>query len=284
MRTSTAFSAALCSLLIGGCAPPPGSPAYPQPSLVSVGLRGAQVCGPFTTAVDGVFAFTCPGLPTVVPTGWELQPDWYVDPQNKQRPNQVALIRLTTSSLANIAVTYTPPGANPFVLQQLAPGQAAVLPTISQRKIEVAAVDDGTTKTWSVRVRTELCRDVTPLSFTATGPNRPASAPLAVTLLRAPSQDRCSSVGGGGIYLGKPGSSSGGGSSSTTTASCPGGGQRQTVFLCLECPRNQPTPKLYDVEADEVCSAAAYLAQRRAERPNCDIFQVSTVEACVTPP
>src|SRR5262245_43160509 len=99
MRTHGAFCAVLAAALAAGCTPPSGSPAYPQPSLASVGLRGAQVCGPFTTEVDGVFAFTCPGLPTGVPTGWELQPDWYVDPQNKQRPNQVALIRLTTPSL-----------------------------------------------------------------------------------------------------------------------------------------------------------------------------------------
>jgi hypothetical protein len=82
------------------CASPPaGSPALPQPSLVSVALRGSQICGPFNTQVDGTFAFVCMPLPTTIASGWELNPDWTTNAQDKLRANQTAIVTLTTTAL-----------------------------------------------------------------------------------------------------------------------------------------------------------------------------------------
>jgi hypothetical protein len=267
--------------LLAACASPPaGSPALPQPSLVSVALRGSQICGPFNTQVDGTFAFVCMPLPTTIASGWELNPDWTTNAQDKLRANQTAIVTLTTTSLAEIDVTYRPSPTAAWVMRQVPPGQYAVPPTISNRAVEASAVDDGTTKTWTIRVRTELCRDVTPLEFRALGTGRPPSTPLLVTLLRAPSPDRCA-FSGGGPFLG---SSTSGSSppSSSTPAACPGGAAKQQVILCLQCPKDAPKG-LWEPESDEVCSAAGYLARRKNEKPTCDVWQVPTVEACVFP-
>lgn len=272
------------AVLLAGCpsTPPQPGPALAQPSLVSVALRGPQICGPFNTAVDGTFAFVCPPLPTTIATGWELYPDWTIDGQGKQRANMTALITVTTESLAALDVQYRPAGAaHSFVMRQAPPGQSPVPPTISNRAVEVSAVDDGTTRRWTIRARNDLCRDVAPLEFRALGAGRPASAPLQVTLLRRPEPDRCVS-GGGGPWLGMAGTSASGGGSSSSPTTCPGGAAKQTVILCLQCPKNAPKG-LWEPESDEVCSAASYLAQRRSEKPTCDVWQVSTVEACVFP-
>ena len=266
---------------LAACAPPPppGAPALAQPSLVSVGLRGSQICGPFTTQVDGTFAFVCVPFPTTIASGWELNPDWTTDAQGKLRANKAAIVTLTTTSLAAIEVTYRASPTAAWVMRQVSTGQYAVPPTISQRAVEVSAVDDGTTKTWSIRIRTELCRDVTPLEFRALGTGRPPSTPLLVTLLRAPSTDRCADSGDGPILGSTTGVAS---PPPTSPQSCPGGAPKQQVILCLQCPKNAPQG-LWDAESDEVCSAAAYLAQRRNEKPTCDVWQVATVEACIFP-
>jgi len=73
--------------------------------LVSVGLQGSQICGPFNTQVDGTFTFVCVPPPTTTASGWELNPDWTTDPQGKLRPNKAAIVTLTTASLAAIDVT-----------------------------------------------------------------------------------------------------------------------------------------------------------------------------------
>ena len=266
---------------LAACAPlPPGAPALSQPSLVSVGLRGSQICGPFNTQVDGTFAFVCVPLPTTTASGWELNPDWTTDAQGKLRANKTAIVTLTTTSLAEIEVTYRASSTAAWVMRQVSTGQYAVPPTISQRAVEVSAVDDGTTKTWTIRIRTELCRDVTPLEFRALGSGRPPSTPLLVTLLRGPSPDRCAYSGDGPIL----GSSTGGASPPPTSpqSTCPGGAPKQQVILCLQCPKNAPQG-LWDAESDEVCSAAAYLARRINEKPACDVWQVPTVEACIFP-
>ena len=268
------------AVFLAACTPPPpGATALAQPSLVSVGLRGSRICGPFTTSSDGTFAFGCETLPTTIATGWELNPDFTTTSQGKLHANTTAIVTVTTASLAEIDVTYRTPSGAAWVMQQVPPAQHPVPPTISQRKVEVSAVDDGTTKTWSIRVRTELCRDVTPVEFRAMATGRPPSTPLLVTLLRAPSPDRCTGGGGGGPWLGKPGSSS---SPTSTPSTCPGGAPKQHVILCLQCPKNAPKG-LWDAESDEVCSPAAYLAERKSEKPTCDVWQVPTVEDCILP-
>jgi hypothetical protein len=262
--------------LLNGCTPQPPAPLAP-PSLVSVGLRGAQVCGPFTTAVDGTLAFVCLPFPTATATGWELNPDWYTDAQNKLRPNKTAIMTVTTASGTGLEVSFKP-AATSFILRNVPPGRYAVPPVIHRQGIvEVSAVDSGTVKTWTVRGRTDLCRDVTPLEFRTVSAGSPTSAPLLVTLIRAPSADRCLSSGGPGftaISGGPPPPPTG------TPPACPGGASRQHVILCLHCPKDAPKG-LWDAESDEVCSPATYLAQRRAAKPTCDVWQVPTIEACV---
>jgi hypothetical protein len=280
MKTRTVCVLVLFGL-INGCTPIPSKTPLGQPSLVSVDLRGSRICGPFQTALDGSLAFTCEPLPTLTATGWELKPDSYTNAEGKVLANKTAIIKMTTASLSDLTATFNPSATSSLPLRKVPPRQYKVPPTIdSNRAIEVEATDDGTIKTWTVRARANQCQEVVPLAFTATAPGQVPSAPLFVTLARAPSADRCSiSSGGGGFGTSGTSSPPSGGAPSS---SCPGGAQKTQVILCLQCPKNAPQG-LWDAESDEVCSAAAYLAQRKAEKPACDVWEVPTVEACYFP-
>jgi hypothetical protein len=281
MRGVGVCNALAVAAVLGGCAHTAPSVPLAQPSLVSVELRGAQVCGDFATAADGTLSFACTPLPTQRATGWQLTPDTYADLKEKRRPNQTALIRVTTAKSATLDVVYKPPKGPSWPLRAVPAGRYALPPTVSQQAIEVASADDVLVRTWTVRVRTESCRDVTPLEFRAIGPERQTSDPLVVTLVRAPSSERCAASGGtGGVLMGS--TTPAPAPPTPTTAACASGSARELVMLCLQCPAKSPSG-LWDAEIDEVCSPSNHLAQRRLDKPDCYVFPVGTLEACFTP-
>src|SRR5262249_57122854 len=61
-------------LSTAGCPPTPGSGPTPQmPALVSMKVVGQQICGQFTSQALP-YAFICNGLPSTIPSGWQLTP------------------------------------------------------------------------------------------------------------------------------------------------------------------------------------------------------------------
>ena len=57
----------------------------------------------------------------------------------------------------------------------------------------------------------------------------------------------------------------------------------QTTGHFVPAVSQRRTQGLWEPESDEVCSAAAYLARRKNEKPTCDVWSVPTLEACVFP-
>jgi len=157
MRDARSVAVFLC-LGLGGAACQPGAvhvPAPQQPQLMAVRLTGSRVCGNITSSNGTQLSFTCPSLPTVESSGWELTPIWApsLSAPGKQHPNRNAVITVSAPTLTDIDVELARTGSAPNILMtqydSSVPGNPGLPEEIAQsHKVGVSASDNGTTKTW----------------------------------------------------------------------------------------------------------------------------------------
>src|SRR5512136_1088850 len=120
MRDARSVAVLFC-LGLGSAACPPGAvhvPAPQQPQLVAVRLVGNRVCGNITSSNGTQLSFTCPSLPTVAVSGWELTPVWApsLSAPGKQHLNRAAVITVSAPTLTDIDVELARTGNAPNIL------------------------------------------------------------------------------------------------------------------------------------------------------------------------
>lgn len=226
----------------------PRIPKAEQPKLESVQLRGQRVCAPFSTT-RYTWDFTCEPLPTSVATGWQLVPGFYPHPSipNRLNRNRAANITVTTPSFTSIEISLVLSNRSSSVQKQIDPryGRAGLIGPVGG-EVQVSAEDDGTRKTWHIRVVDNACNDQLPLNIVNISSNGPTrSNPLSVVLLRDPNDAACIDtinhrVGPmtgiweeGDVMAPNP-------NVAAVSGPCPDGSQPTLYRTCLLCPKNAP--------------------------------------------
>jgi hypothetical protein len=266
MANASRAGVVLLSMCAAGCPGGSGSPgikipAPTQPKLETVRLVGNRVCAPFTTG-ERTFDFTCPALPTINASGWQLTPERVPPTANPQRlhSNRVVVLTVSGPSLTEIDVELVRPGTGAnFPLTPVdsnrpgLPGEVA-----TAREVGVRASDDGTKKTWQIDVNVSMCafhRTLQVFNHSSASPSR--SNPLEVTLLRASDERMCAETPGtgpgGGPFWQHEGAAPGHPTNPQPTGPCAGGAARQLFHVCENCASFHPA-ELNDWSAGEYCS------------------------------
>jgi hypothetical protein len=249
-----------------GCQPGAVKVPYPsQPTLKAVRLVGNRVCGSFKTADGTQFSFTCPALPTISQSGWELTPILAPSTSNPSHThlNRTAVLTVTAPTLTDIDVELERSGgaANVRLTQfdTSVPGNPGSPEEVAlARQVGVSSSDDGTTKTWQITVTVSTCADFRTLDVfdrSSSSPGR--SSPLVVTLIRDPdpSQQACVSNGGPALVKSGPGDPT----SAPPTGACPGGAGRTVFKFCENCAASHPQQQNVYLEG-QYCSWQELLA------------------------
>ncbi len=292
---------ALGAALLAGCQGlQVNAPAPTQPQLVAVDFSGARVCGaPFTNGY-GTFTLACDPLPTISATAWRLTPQYLPGPQSPEPYvlNRTVNVTLSTPSLTNLEIAFIPNPRERRIVQQVGNDvrdtQLGNANSLGGRASVVVLSDDGTTKTWRIRMRINPCASKAEFEFVnLSGDGSSRSGPIQFTVLRAEEDTICGGTygpGGGGTF----GTSTSGGGSGTPTApvpmgACPGGGQPTTFRLC-ESVVGQPQSIASYTEAsacsfDEVKAAYGYLRDSSGQLTTKELAgwrlnQVSGPQAC----
>jgi hypothetical protein len=286
LRLVCIASSSVLTLTSCGTTPPRAT----APRLAEVKITGQRVC-PSITAAGTEFTFTCNQLPTIVPSGWLLTPDTRILPNRPgvTRPNDAAVVVVTTPSRTTIEVNYVPSHRASWPQRQVTPGVGTPYHRVGRDgAVEVSSSDDGTTKTWYIAVQMWSCLEKLPLEIVNTSANGPSrSNPLSVTLFR-PSADVYCPPGNQGpmadyVWIQRPGASRS--QTSTPPATCPGGSSPTLFETCLVCPRSSGQ-SLADYVVFDGCSFAD--VKSRALTPEtaalCSFTQVANREQCEGPP
>jgi len=236
MRHSIYGAATVALALLPACNNPVTVVAM-QPKLANAGLHGGRICGNFSTTFQQ-FSFTCPALPTVEASGWQLTPEEMQTP--KPHPNNGLDLTITGPSLSSLDVefAYTTQRPNSPVTQidpqQRPPGEVALA-----KEVGVTMTDDGTTRTWIVQVTVSTCAEFRQLQFFNRGTSGPRSNPLVVFLIRSPQELYCASNQAplpdlaGGPGPGDP-------VNAHPAGTCAGGAVAQTFNVCENCAVTHP--------------------------------------------
>jgi hypothetical protein len=297
MRSVGRVGLAVLSACAAGC---PGggvqTPAPVQPKLEGVRLVGGQVCAPFTTG-GSTFTFTCPGLPTIESTGWQLTPLWVPSTSNpqRQRVNRTVVLTVSGPSLTEVDVELQRAGGGAnFPLTAVdanLPGRPREVG--ATKEVGVRATDDGTRKTWQIDVNVSTCAEFRTLSIlnrSSASPSR--SNPLTVTLLRSSDETSCALPGGGPFLAYSTAGSKGAGPGDPVNAPpgpCAGGASERLFHVCENCANLHP-PELNVYSAGDYCSWQDVLAVYGYSGPAttkpqlCTIRQVQRREECEGPP
>jgi hypothetical protein len=213
-----------------------------QPKLVKVAFAGQRVCGNFQTSFQQ-FSFTCPALPTLDSSGWQITP--LVTPSISHPPfehinNQVNLtITGPSFSSLDIEIAYITSKPNDSLTQvdSTVPNKPGEV--FYTREVGVSQTDDGTTRTWTVEVNVSTCSEIREVQFFDRGTSGPRSNPLSVYLLRSPQETYCDPGAQAGPALG---GGPGPGDPMNTPASggCQNGAAQQTFNVCENCAVGHP--------------------------------------------
>jgi hypothetical protein len=261
---------------------------------VAVRLVGNRVCGNITSSNGTPLSFTCPSLPTVDNSGWELTPVWApsLSAPGKQHLNRNAVITVSAPTLTDIDVELARTGTAPNILMTQYdtsnpsfPGQPEEI--AQSHKVGVSASDNGTTRTWQVTVTISACADYRNIQiFGKSGAGSGRSTPLSVFLIRDPdpAQEACGSWAGAGATLSGPGDPT----HPVPTGTCPGGGSRTVFRMCENCAATHPAAQnIYNEGL--YCSWQEVLATYGYNDSNgksqvCTLKQVASRDDCEGPP
>jgi hypothetical protein len=261
--------------------------------LEGVRLVGNRVCGNITSWNGTQLSFTCPPLPTVENSGWELTPLMGPPRTPGGQPiwNRTAVITVSAPTLTDIDVELARTGNAPNILMTQYDTTNPSWPGLPEEiaashEVGVGASDNGTKKTWQVTVTISTCADYRNIQIfdkSSASPGR--SNPLSVFLIRDPdpAQEACGSWAGGGSTKGGPGDPT----SPIPTGACPGGGSRTVFRMCENCAVNHPAAQnIYNEGL--YCSWQEVLATYGYNDPTgkpqvCTLTQVPNREACEGP-
>ena len=283
------------ALAAAGCPKNTGTGPTPQsPKLVTMKVVGQQICGQYTSQALP-YAFTCNGLPSTVPSGWQYTPVWVpsaADPTRKHL-NRMAILTVSGGSGTELDVEYVVNAGNPNtnrLLTQLSPptepGEVAI-----NKQVGVSASDDGTTKTWTVQVNVSPCAEMRHIQlFDRAGSPPVRKGPLDVYFFRDPADEDCS--GGGsytwpGIYTLRTGP--GDQTKDSPTGPCPNNSQRTVFNVCENCafghPRDANSWVGYEgCSWQEVLDVFGYSQPGSTKAQICTIRQSASREDCLGPP
>jgi hypothetical protein len=283
------------ALAAGGCPKNTGTGPTPQsPKLVAMKVVGQQICGQYTSQALP-YAFTCNGLPSTVPSGWQFTPVWVpsaADPTRKHL-NRMAILTVSGGSGTELDVEYVVNAGNPNtnrLLTQLAPptepGEVAI-----NKQVGVSASDDGTTKTWTVQVNVSPCAEMRHIQlFDRAGSPPVRKGPLDVYFFRDPAEEDCS--GGGsytwpGIYTLRTGP--GDQTKDSPTGPCPGNVSRTVFNVCENCAFGHPQDANSWVGYEgcnwqEVLDVFGYSQPGSTKAQTCTIRQATSRQDCEGPP
>ncbi len=297
MKSRVAILCLICGLgpSFAGCPSKNGTGPIPKPpSLVAMKVVGQQICGPFTSQALP-YAFTCNGLPSTVPSGWRLTPvrvASVADP-TRSHPNRMAILTVSGGSGTELDVEYVVNAGNPNTNRLLTPvappkepGEVAI-----KKEVGVSALDDGTTKTWTVSVNVSTCADMRHIQLWDRAGNPPVrKGPLDVYFFRDPADEDCS--GGGsytwpGVYTLRTGP--GDPTRESPTGPCPGNAPRTLFNVCENCafghPQNANSWTGYEgCSWQEVLDVFGYSQPGSTKAQTCTIRQVASREGCEGPP
>jgi hypothetical protein len=165
-----------------------------QPKLVSGGLHGHRVCGPFA-GTDTSFFFDCTApLPSSNDSGWQLTPEFWVNPDGTSHPNKAVVLTISTPTQTELFIELERQGGNRVEQVQVArqPGDAEVAEVGPNGQVAVIMSDDGNIRTWTLQFLSNTCTDVAQLNIYSVGSsgtiNGIRSNPLHVWLLRDPAE------------------------------------------------------------------------------------------------
>lgn len=283
------------ALFAAGCPPTTGTGPTPQmPKLVNMKVVGQQICGQFTSQALP-YAFTCNGLPSTVPSGWQLVPVWVpsvADPTRKHL-NRMAILTVSGGSGTELDVEYVVNAGNPNtnrLLTQVAspkePGEVAI-----KKEVEVSASDNGTEKTWTVTVNVSPCAEMRHIQLWDRAGSPPVrKGPLDVYFFRDPADTDCS---GGGSYT-WPGiwtlrTGPGDPTKDSPTGPCPGNAPRTVFNVCENCsfghPQDANSWTGYEgCSWQEVLDVFGYSQPGSTKAQICTIRQAASRQDCEGPP
>jgi hypothetical protein len=262
--------------------------------LEGVRLVGSRVCGNITSWNGTQLSFTCPALPTVENSGWELTPLSVASQTvpNGHYTNRTAVITVSAPTLTDIDVELARTGNAPNILMTQYdttnpsfPGKPEEI--AESHKVGVGASDNGTRKTWQVTVTISTCADYRNIQiFNKSSASPGRSNPLSIFLIRDPdpAQYSCGSWAGGGSTMAGPGDPT----HPVPTGTCPGGGSRTLFRGCENCAVNHPQAQNVYVEG-LYCSWQEVLATYGYNDPTgksqvCTLTQVAQRADCESPP
>ncbi len=296
MRDARSIAVLLC-LGLGSAACQPGAVHVPQPqqpTLQAVRLVGNRVCGSITDSAGTQFSFTCPPLPTVENSGWELTPIWApsLSAPGKQHPNRNAVITVSAPTLTDIDVELARQGGAPNILMTQYDSSVPSNPGLPEEiaeshKVGVSATDDGTKKTWQVTVTISTCADYRNIQiFNKSSASPGRSNPLSVFLIRDPDPAQQACIGAPGTGLAKSGP--GDPTSTPQTGACTGGGSRTLFQMCENCAATHPAAQNVYTEGlycswQEVLQTYGY-NDPAGKSQVCTLNQVASRDACEGPP
>jgi hypothetical protein len=166
-----------------------------QPKLVSGGLHGHRVCGPFPPGSNPSFSFDCASpLPSNSDSGWQLTPEAVVNPDGKSHPNKAVVLNISTPTQTELFVEFENQSGNPVEQAQVTrqAGDAEVADVGAHGQVAEVMSDDGHTRTWTLQFLLNTCTDVAKLNIFSVGSsgitNGVRSSPLHVWLLRDPAE------------------------------------------------------------------------------------------------
>jgi hypothetical protein len=296
MKSHVAILCLLCGLALSaaGCPKSGTGPTPRPPQLVAMKVVGQQVCGQLTS--QGLpYAFTCNGLPSTVPSGWQFTPVWVpsaADPTRKHL-NRMAILTASGGSGTELDVEYVVNAGNPNTNRMLTPVAPPKEPNevAIAKEVGVSASDDGTTRTWTVSVNVSPCADMRHIQlFDRAGTPPVRKGPLDVYFFRDPADEDCS---GGGSYTG-PGvytlrTGPGDPTRDSPTGPCPGNAPRTLFNVCENCafghPQDANSWTGYEACSwQEVLDVFGYMGAGVTKPQICTIRQAPSREDCIGPP
>lgn len=252
--------------------PPPDTPR-----LQSVGFTGQRICGAPYSDSYGIIALNCDALPTLARTAWQLTPASLPGPLDPVPyvQNRTINLTLTAPTLNNLEIAYLPNATQRFVMQQVGPAERDTVIGLTGygsrgRAGVVMTNDDGTTRTWNVRLRIHGCTDRALFEIASVATNGSArSNVLEVQVVR--SQVDIDQICSGGTGGGGGGGGVTGSPSDPTSpplpppGPCPGGAPTTVFRVCqyqLTTPPPNPVNRYSDASAcsfAEVQSAMGFM-------------------------
>jgi hypothetical protein len=286
------------ALFAAGCPPTPGAgPTPAMPMLVNMKVVGQQVCGQYTSQALP-YAFTCNGLPSTVPSGWQMTPvrvPSVADP-TRSHTNRIAILTVSGGSGTELDVEYVVNAGNPNtnrLLTQVDPNQPPGPGEVAIKKqVGVSAADDGTTKTWTVSVNISTCVEMRHIQLFDRAGNPPVrKGPLDVYFFRDPADEDCSGGGTysppGGVFTLRTGP--GDQTKDSPSGPCPGNAPRTLFNVCQNCAFGHPQDAnewtgYEGCSWNEVLDVFGYTGAAATKPQICTIRQAASREDCEGPP